>query len=139
MELHFPAFELITQAAAQSVELLHNQCVTWPQSLKAAGEGRPFCRGVSKTFVLEDGPAPDALQRRKLQRRLLILGQDVRLAVFHARILAQQNGTAQALFLKVPTSEAQPRPVRVCGFSYSFSSRRLAARLRDLDYIFPFP
>lgn len=98
MELHVHAFELITQAAAQSVELPHNQCVTWPQSLKAAGAGRPFCRGVSKTFVLEDGPAPDALQRRKLQRRLLILGQDVGLAVFHARILDNKTGLRKPCF-----------------------------------------
>ena len=32
-----------------------------------------------------------------------------------------------------------PRPVRVCGFSYHFGFRRLATRVRGLDYPFTIP
>jgi hypothetical protein len=32
-----------------------------------------------------------------------------------------------------------PRPVRVCGFSYHFGFRRLARRVRGLDYPFTIP
>ena len=91
----------VAQAAAQPVQLPHNERVAVLYGFQATRQGRTL-RGCSRNaFVFEDRLAPGALQGGPLHGGVLIVSRDAGIAVFHACILEQQNGTSQALFLLV--------------------------------------
>src|ERR1019366_3814550 len=73
----------VAQAAAQTVELPHNQCVAGLQLLQATGEGRAFDVSASH-LVLEHGFASGLFQSRELHGGILVFGADAGIAIFHA-------------------------------------------------------
>ena len=62
------------------------------------GSGR-FVVAPDYAFVFEKRLAPGPLQCRQLHGGVLIIGRDAGIAVFHACIMGQQNGTLQGLLL----------------------------------------
>jgi hypothetical protein len=87
----------IAEAAAQPVELPHDESVASLQLLQATGEGRAVNVSASH-LVLEHGRAPGLLQRGKLHGRVLIFGADAGIAVFHSLFVRLTYQIRQPLF-----------------------------------------
>ena len=56
----------VAQAAAQPVELPHNERVAVLELLQAAEQGRALCRGSRQAFVFEQGFTSGFFQSREL-------------------------------------------------------------------------
>ena len=80
----------VAQAAGQPVEFPDNQRVAVLQRLKATEQGRAFSVG-SCALVLKDFLASGFLQGGELQSRVLVLGRDAGVTVFHASYLKHQT------------------------------------------------
>ena len=85
----------IPQTPTQPVELPDDERVARLQRLQALDEGRALRRRPGDPLVLEHGPATGLLQGGELQGRILILGRDARVAVFHAGYCAEDGLTSR--------------------------------------------
>jgi hypothetical protein len=89
----------IAEIPAEAVQFPDNEGVTRAQSFEAAGEGRALDGRAGEAFVRENCRASCPLQGGSLQRRVLIVGADTRIAVFHAIIMRQTYATRKPLIL----------------------------------------
>src|SRR5216683_3275126 len=80
----------VAQAAGQPVKFPDNERVAVLQRLEATEQGRAL-GGGSRTLVLKDFLALRAFQGGELQGRVLFLGRDAGVTVFHARDYETSN------------------------------------------------
>ena len=80
----------VAQAAGQAVKFPDNERVAVLQRLEATEQGRAL-GGGSRALVLKDFLAPRAFQGGELQGRVLFLGRDAGVTVFHARDYETSN------------------------------------------------
>src|SRR6266852_4267230 len=80
----------VAQAAGQPVKFPDNERVAVLQRLEATEQGRAL-GGGSRALVLKDFLAPRAFQGGELQGRVLFLGRDAGVTVFHARDYETSN------------------------------------------------
>src|SRR5271157_929331 len=87
----------VAHTAAQPVELPHDERVAGLQDFEATGEGRAL-HMLAGHLVLEHSFASGLLQGRKLHRRILVVGADAGIAVFHASIIGLTFWNFKPLF-----------------------------------------
>jgi len=87
----------VAQAAAQPVELPHNQRIACRQGFQATGEGRAV-DVRTRHLVLEHGLASGLLQGGELHGRILVFGADAGVAVFHAPLIGLTYRIRKPLF-----------------------------------------
>ncbi len=80
----------VAQAAGQAVKFPDNERVAVLQRLEATEQGRAL-GGGSRALVLKDFLAPRAFQGGELQGRVLFLGRDAGVTIFHSRDYETSN------------------------------------------------
>jgi hypothetical protein len=80
----------VAQSAGQTVKFPDNERVAVLQRLEATEQGRAL-GGASRALVLKDFLAPRAFQGGELHGRVLFLGRDAGVTVFHSRDYETSN------------------------------------------------
>lgn len=102
----------VADTPSQPVELPHDERVAGLQRFQATGEAGALHGRAGDAVVSEGLMATGLLQRRKLQRGVLIVGADAGVAIFQSSNLKQTSGTCNPL--KIGRFAAVSKPT-LCG------------------------